>query len=238
MSRTATITHTIANSAAVAVVGADIDPSLVSKLYIGDRILVEVNGTRIRSENPCPLVAETPWTVAENNPPSRGQRPTEENTLVLNHPQMHPLILHYSNLLNLPKKQPAVFQEKDTNLSDGPIYVILQLISHYMPVEEVDDEFKPWDRESVIGILKDNEHRKTIIDIWIRILKPFRRPGWGQKSVCRIALRAFVKPIVIEAFQHEDWDTIRALPIDVLLRLHEALYWLPRFLAQSSYNCD
>ena len=234
MSRTATISHVYATSApAVAVVGADLDPNLVSKLYIGDKILVEANGTRIHSESLCPLVAESPWTVAENNPPSRGQRPTEENTLVLTHPQMHPLTLHYSNLLNLPKKQPAVFQENDPNLSDGAIYVILQLVSHYLPAEEVDDHFEPWDRQGVTTAMKDRDHRQVILMMWVKLLKPFRRPGWGQKSVCRIALRSFLKPHVIEAFQREDWDTIRTLSLNDLLRLHEVLHWLPCFLSQS-----
>lgn len=124
---------------ALAVVGVDLDPSLCARLTNGDKVMVEINGVRVYSRHACPLVAEQPWTVISSTPPRRAQGPTESNMLVLRHAFVnHDLVLHYTNLLVLAKRQPAVFQEKDANLSRGPdgqplpIYVVLQLVSHWI----------------------------------------------------------------------------------------------------------
>jgi hypothetical protein len=238
MNRTSPTTIANATSAPVAVVGADLDANLAAKLDAGDKVLVEINGTRIFSDNPCPLVAEEPWEVVSNNAPRLEQQPNTNHRLILRHPNInHQLVLHYANLLAQPTRQPAVFEERDVKLSHtggvaNPIYVMLQLVSHYIASENIDDNFTPWDESNARFLLSDAEWKLVIFEEWITVLRRFRR-GWSQRSIFRMAMRAFVKPNVVEAFGMGDWDTINKLDMATLLQLHQAMHWLPMFLGQA-----
>lgn len=240
---------TKSNVPAVAVAGADIDPSLAANLSEGDKVMMEVNGMRLSPcELKCPLVAARPWLVLSNNPPrvggGRGERPQSHHTLVLSHPDItdHCVTLHYNQMLTLPRRQPAVFQEYDANLSntDGipnPAYVVLQLFSHFMPAAQVNKTFQPWDEESARLVLEDADLRLAVLSSWSRMFEGFTK-GWGLKSVYRFAMRAFVKPSVVHALRTEDWRRIDAIDLDSLLRIHEAIHWLPYFTQTATLRIE
>ena len=224
---------------AVAVAGPDIDQSLLRSLEVGDKVMAEVNGSRLYSQLTCPLGAEKPWTVERNTVPAEGERPNNNHRLVISHPSIsHFVTLHYQNLLYLPRRQPAVFLEHDIQLSsetDGrvnPVYFILQFVSHYMPFDEVDNVFTPYDRCGARLVLGEDETRMFVLEQWAAMFRGFKKPGWGQKSVYRLAQRAFVKPSIIEAFQQERFELVDSAS---LYRLHEALHWLPYQIQSSPY---
>jgi hypothetical protein len=233
---------TTAATKAVAVTGADIDPSLAAKLTIGDKVLVEINGTRVYSGYKCPLVAEEPWQVRVNDAPQSGERPNESNVLILSHPSIdHDLILHYSNLLHLSPRQPAVFQEQDVTLSSqngqaNVIYVLLQLVSHYVHADLVNSTFEPFDRNQVRGAL--SEVKDVLLDEWSRSLGRFKITGWGQKSMKRFAMRAFVSPSIVSAFMERDLRVLNTLDTRTLLRVAEAFHWLRYYIEQSPMMVD
>lgn len=228
----ATQKNRISSDNAVAVVGADIDPMLAKTLGEGDKVLVEVNGIRLYSHNPCPLVAEKPWIILFNNPPTPYSQPTAAHRLVLKHEDVvQPLELHYQNLLH---GSPAVFRE------DCPkgrsMLVALQLVSHYMNEDDVESTWEPHDPDAMRLVLEDEDMRRLVLEKWQGMLShgSFRKVGWKHKSINRLALRAgqgSIKPcdlVKIIRGQGED------LGYDALCRIHEAIHWLPAFLSQSA----
>lgn len=235
--QTTTLTPTIA--APLAVVGADLDPSLTFKLTEGDKVLVEINGYRIYSDNSCPLVAEQPWIVVSNVPPLINNPPKEQHKLVLRHQQSrHDITLHYKNMLHLPKNQPAVFLEEDPNLSQtngkaNSTFIILQMVAHW--TGEVESEFPAYDKAAARLVLLDNDIRPAIFEQWGAILTDFRTGPlmWRHKSVLRLANRSHVRPIVFEKMIQGDFTAIESLDTVSLFRIHEAFYWLQYFLEQS-----
>jgi hypothetical protein len=236
-----TINSATAQSQAVAVAGADIDPSLLIRLDRGDKVMVEVNGVRLYSSSPCPLVAERPWVVVSNLAPELGEPPKPQHKIVIRHPNVsHTVVLHYNNLLHLERHQPAVFQERDAKLCSDPqsgevypVYIILQLVSHYIPAAEVNGSFEPFDEVSARFVLGDADLRPAILAEWIETFKTFPAAGgWNNKSVYRTAIRSQVKPNVIEAFRNEDWDFINSLPLRTLIRIQSAIHWYPMFKKQ------
>lgn len=244
MSRTTTLPPKAPACHAIAVAGPDLDPSLVAKLTVGDRVLVEVNGTRIFSDSACPLVAEVPWKVVENDPPQLGQRPEPRHKIVLSHSQSLDLLeLHYVNLIHTAPKQPAVFYERRARFNPTeqpqPVYVILQLVSHFIPATDVDFVYEPYDKESASLVLTDETLRAAVIAEWVSAIEHFKhrddndRKAWEHRSVYRLAMRAFVNPSVILAFKEEDWEALGRLSVETLGKIHEAMHWMPHFLEQS-----
>lgn len=243
MSRTTTLppkTHVIQS---LAVAGPDLDPSLVAKLTAGDKIMVEVNGTRMFSESACPLVAEVPWTVEQNTPPILGQRPASHHKIVLSHRWSNQLLeLHYCNLIHAAPKQPAVFYERHVHLSataapTTPIYVILQLVSHFIPATNLNFIYEPHDLESARLVLTDETLRAAVIAEWVELLGNFHyrienRSVWEHRSVYRLSMRSFLTPNILLAFKNEDWEAIATLNVETLIKIHEAIHWLPHFLEQ------
>ncbi len=228
----------------IAVVGAELDPSLVAKLDIGDKVMLEVNGTRIYSELDCPLTSEHPWTVMSNNPPRVGQRPTDQHTIVLSHPCKSQFVLGYGNLLNLPPRQPAVFRESDIEISHdaegkpNTLYVMLQFVSHYVAADEVNRLFEAWDRDAAELVLDDRDLRNITFTEWGEALKSLSKPGWGHRSVFRLALRAFVLPSIIDAIIEGNKAILRTLDLKQLLRIHEAIHWTPVYRASNNFAID
>jgi hypothetical protein len=226
-----------ASARAVAVAGPDIDQSLLRTLEQGDKVTMEVNGVRIYNGNRCPIVSVEPWEVVSNDAPALGQRPTEDHKIVLSHPQIPtPIELHYTNLLLLPRRQPAVFLEHIKRFScnkDGsvnPVYIVLQLISHYIPANQVNDYFEPYDLRSARLLLSNDEVRPVLMEQWAELFATFKKASWKQKSIFRMALRAFVLPAEIDAIVKHQFET---LDMAAIYRIHEALHWLQFYVAQA-----
>lgn len=235
-----TLRHSRITAKPMVVAGADIDPSLCRMLTEGDQVMVEVNGKRIFSDHPCPLVAEHPWIVESNNPPKLNNRTSEENKLVLSHVEgSHKLVLNYGNLINLPRYQPAVFLEKSVNLSEtggkpNSTFIILQMVSHW--TEKVEHEFPSYNLAAARMVMSSVDDRSFLIKEWGEMLLFEFRTGpvqWRHKSVLRLARRAHVRPQIIESLMMEEYKAIESLDLASLLCLHEAIYWLPMFLGQS-----
>lgn len=223
---------------AVAVAGPDIDQSLLRTLDRGDKVMMEVNGVRLYNGNRCPIVSNETWEVVSNDAPALGQRPTKEHKLVITHPNIAGNIeLNYTNLLVLPRQQPAVFLEKIKQLScnpDGtinPVYIVLQLISHYIPANQVNEQFEPYDLRAARLLLANDEVRPVLMEQWSKLLSTFKRASsWKQKSVNRLALRAFVLPNEIDEIVNGEFGK---LDMAAIYRVHEALHWLQYYVAQS-----
>ena len=219
-------------SKSFAVAGADFDPSLTMKLTAGDKVLVEVNGTRVYSTSDCPILSDNYWVVISNSPPlARGQIPTSEHKLVLyNAQEKHTLVLHYKNLLELSPRQPAVFREFDPKLATDEqgnaamTYIFVQMISHWIKEKNVRTEYPPYYRADSRLMFDNEDISKLILEQWQGILSNFTQPGWDQKSVCRLALRAFVTPTDIQMIVAGKGNR---LGISKLSRIHEVLHWLP-----------
>lgn len=225
----------------VAVAGADIDPLLSTNLTRGDNVLVEMNGRRVWSELENPLVAEIPWTIEEINAPIEIENANEDHYILLSHPKVDRMLrLHYMNMLETENdRQPAVFKEKDKEFSsrpDGsanPIYVILQLISHYAVRGETTKNMKPWKEEECAFCLADDDLRYIIFEQWTKVFKTFKRDrGWDHKSFNRFCMRAMLGKQDLRAFANEDWDAIEAIPSDKLLRIWETLHWTAPILSR------
>lgn len=223
--------HPTLKATAVAVAGADIDPSLASRLTIGDMVMAEVNGTRVYSGQKCPLVAENAWTVVQNFPPESGQIPNKSHILVLSHPaHTTNLTLHYANLLQLPQGQPAVFRERQTGLSvrqdggENVVYILLQFVSHYMPQGNVKTVFEFHDKKAARLVME--MFGSDVLEQWSCMLKRFKS-GWGQQSVSRFASRAKISPAIVKAFQDGDESLVSSLSHATLMSIHEAIHWLP-----------
>jgi hypothetical protein len=216
--------------AGVAVAGADLDLSLLRCLRDGeqpDRIMVEVNGLRMGSNHKCPLVAEHPWIVDRNNPPSSGNR--EDNTLVICHPDFsEPFTLHYDNLISLPRKQPAVFEEQDLH-SGGSLYVTVQFVSHYLPEYDIEKVFAPYDADGYERMLQDDVTRSYILEAWQKLFMTFK-PGWRQKGISRLSLRAGVKQDTIHNITAGNFGLVS---LSDTYGIHKALYWLAHYIELS-----
>lgn len=213
----------------VAVAGPDMDISVVANLTEGDRVLAEMNGTRVYSENNCPLLAGIPWTVVSNNPPPVRRNPTAEHTLVISHPQMADITLSYTNLLILGgSRQPAVFCE--SNISAGPVYVVLQFVSHYLRPDYATKEFESYDHEQARLIWDNPKYREVALKA-LRLTLGGLSKGWGCKGINRMAIRSHVPVLTLRNF-------LRSGDLDQKSfdALHATIHWLPYFMEQSGYT--
>lgn len=203
------------------VVGADLDKTLLSSLAKGDQVLCEMNGARVFSNFSNPLVADEPWIVVSN----------DDRKLVLRHKSKDRLLsLPYSKLLKLRAREPAVFLLTDKSLADGRVYVIVQFVSHRIPVKQIHKQFPMvFDAAAVL-----KEDRKGVIDAIVDKLGEFSYPGWNYMGVCRFALRSSVRVPIIDAFRERDWKVISEQKDDVLLRIMNEMNWMPYLLSQSA----
>ena len=205
------------------VVGADLDKTLLTRLVKGDRVLCEMNGARVYSSYTNPIVSDETWEVVSN----------DERKLVLRHrSKERPLILPYSKLLNLKDRDPAVFMLTDKKLADGDgrVYVIVQFVSHKIPIDQIHQQFPMvFDAAAVL-----KEDRKGVLNAIVNKLGEFSYPGWNYMGVCRFALRASIRVPVIDAFRERDWNVISNESDEDILRIMTEMNWMPYLLSQSS----
>jgi len=211
--------------------GMDLGLGLIKQLSIGDRVLVEINGVSFLNETDIPICSKHPWHVDINNPPELNETVNEGHILVLSHIAHDKLTLHYKNILNFKNRQPAVFVERSNCLSPNNIYVILQQVSHHAKLDLVRKEFN-YEESIFETILKDNDLKQLILSSWAKMFKKFSRYGCRHMSVCRMSMRAYVSPLLIESFQDDDSAVIASTDTKTLLRLHNAIHWLPYLLNQ------
>lgn len=224
----------------LAVVGADLDIPLCLMLTEGDKVMVEINGARLPAMQDCPLVGRV-WTVVSNNPQQTRLRPTLENKLVLTNtafPYYKDITLHYVNLLRLSRGQPAVFEERDTNLSmdrNGhalSAYILLQMVSHYVPSKQVSTHFPQPD--NFLELIQDERLKRCILESWIATIRnDLKSTSWGHRGYFRFALHAGISPGTVRAFQAGDSAVINGLDDQTLVKMFRAFHWMPKFLEQS-----
>lgn len=216
----------------LAVVGPDLDADLLEKLTPGDKLLMEVNGTRYWSGAACPLVAEFPWEVVENVHSSG----TNDGQLVLKHPRVRkPFILNYSKLLKV-NKGPAVFCEQ--SLPDmtikGPFFVILQMVAFGLTENKVSEMFpNRLSMDAFKALLVDLPVKKSLLLEWQKTLKTFSSDGWSYNSIKRFAIRSRVDIDQVRTMCFGSLEEMMALPDDVLCKMRVESHWLPHFLRQS-----
>lgn len=214
---------TVNKVSSVAVMGPDIDSSLVRSLTEGDKILVEMNGIRVQSTHPCPLVAEEPWLVVSNTPVA----------LTLTHSQViEPLVLPYTAMLELAPTQPAVFKIEDIGIADGPIYVLLQFIAFRHDSNKVDKVFPlAWDSAFFMEFMAHPSVRQESVERIVDTLATFKPTNWTYMGVLRFALRSQVRVKVINAFRTRDWDIISQQSDETLAKIAQELSWVPHCVA-------
>ena len=231
MLKTVHDTLSISPNESLYVIGQDIDGGVIRTLspsvgrYPGDRVLVEINGKRIVSDHPCPLVAEFPWEVEESN--DRG--------LVLTHPILpRRLTLPWKDMVAAPLSEPAVFYIFDNFFSSCHFYVILQFVAYGTTSVGVAENLQPeWEMDNWDQMLLEASVRKATVDKLVRDLRGLRHSGLGWRSVWRFALRSGVSKSIIIAFRVANYKVINGLSIDILLRILDVLRWMGHYRQQS-----
>lgn len=201
------------------VVGQDLDHDFMQSqpaLGDGDKVLVEMNGTRIFSNSGCPLVVEDAWEVIRS----------DSDGIVLSHPKLAEGLMLPIDALVSHSGEPAVWQIEDKRFAQGPIYCLLQFVAYHVAQEDVKG-FKPaYDIESFDEILLNKPARDHIQMALIKRLQKLQHPGWGYNSLCRFSLRSNVRAKVINAFRKSDWEVIEKQDDDVLKKIIGELGWV------------
>ncbi len=190
----------------VNIAGPDIERSLLGSLHAGDKILIEMNGRRLYSDNP--IAAAFPWTIAE----------VTEDSLIVEHPRGDRITLLMADLVEGDSESPAVFLLKTNNPQCPVVYVILQMISHKSDTEGMRrSKYKWWfEEEGYIEMFDDPIMKRGIMEKWGELFRTFSERGWGDKSFKRFALRANIRT-------------------DTLLSIAREIEWLPTRLALSGH---
>jgi hypothetical protein len=210
-----------------AVVGADLDISLVKTLVEGDNVLLEMNGMRMFAPQgiDCPLLSEQPWSVVSN----------DGRLLKLSHPRIKDeLTLPYECLIRS-NLSPAVFRIMNPAYgTDGPIFVILQFIGHYLAPEEAATTFQNHFNESrAREEFEDDNVRMGMLELWSKTLQSFRQVGFGHKSLKRLALRADISEQVLRTIRDGEAQDMLNIDIESIIKLHRAFCWTHHFLNQN-----
>lgn len=204
---------------AMAVMGSDLDLSLVRGLEKGDRVLLEMNGVRVpNSEHP--LCAETPWRVLSN----------DKNVLRVKNPELRLVVdLPYENIHT---HSPAVFRIYNSafGLTD-PIYVLLQFVSYYASPNEIERKFTTsFNRENCLEGLDDDRVRNALIGKFQTYFSTFNAPHFARKSIKRFALRSHVQESDLVALRDGDWMKIADITDEALCNICEEAAWFPYLL--------
>jgi hypothetical protein len=203
----------------MAVMGSDLDLSLVRGLEKGDKVLLEMNGVRVpNSEHP--FAAEEPWRVLSN----------DSNVLRLKHRTMRPVLdLPYENLH---ANNPATFRIYNSAFGlTSPIYCILQFVSYYAPVEEVEAKFQStFNRQTCLESLEDDRVRNGLIEKLQTYFAKFTAPPFAHKSIKRFALRCHVQERDLVALRDSDWMKIADITDEALCNILQEVSLFPHLL--------
>ena len=210
----------------VAIIGADLDLSLLHSLSEGDQVLLEMNGARVSSSKEiakiCPLAAEIPWEVIYNS----------ETGISLKHPSIEEeLQLSYFDTI---QDSPAVFKIINPAYgTSGPIFVIIQFVGHYVSSDSLSFDFpSSYNEQRCKSAFRDEVVRQALLERWEKLLDTFSLNGFGYKSIKRLALRARVSESVLKMIRNGEWENITERQ---MLSIHEAICWLPHFLRNSTF---
>lgn len=220
----------------LSVIGADLDMDLCRALVEGDKVLMEINGTRTFSTQRNPLIADFPWEVVSN----RWHRKDKivNGQLTLKHPS-HPsnVVLDYSHAIKTARKQPCVFVEEDASIVPGQLFVILQMVGFRISEDQVDVVFPPLKPSELTGFrdaLKDNFIKMELFKDWYRIFQKMPE-GWQYNNDRRFAIRAKVKVGVVTALRQGDFQALLKVSDNDVISMFRECYWLPMLLRQSDF---
>lgn len=221
------------------VIGADIDVDLCKSLVPGDQVLMEVNGGRYYTEQKHPFVAEEPWLVVENDW-------LDDNgllgQLVLRHSKVPwPMLLNYQTA-HIQTGQPIVFKairEKNHHLSEGPLFIVLQLVAYKQTESKISEEFPYLEKEEILAFqeaMEDPVVRRELLTDWSeRLCHSVSKIGWKYNSWKRISIRACIPLYIMNAFLTKDLQLCKNIDNDNLLKLRIECHWLKMLLKQTGY---
>lgn len=233
------------------VIGPDLDLDLCKTLVPGDHVLAEVNGGRYFARKTCadraqtcPLVAEKPWIVKENQ--WNGDGHDTKGHLVLKHDFVErPLILDYTTAIKqAAKNQPTVFRstnnvQRHEYLPQGHLYVILQMVGHKLPEDRVTIDFPVLTQATMaefLEALKDRRLKRNLMQDWAsQIKRGISEAGWRHNSARRIALRAGLNLAHVKAFINEDYAAMNKLSDNEMINFRIECHWLPMLLREGGY---
>jgi hypothetical protein len=201
--------------------GPDIDEALLRRLYVGDHLLLEINGLRADpSGKDHPLAAVSPWTVEENN----------EERMIARHPSFSRAItLDYNKLI---ARSPAVFKIpfKSEPGGEARMFVIPQLVSHRQAEKPAD----PADTKTLAEALNDPKLKISLFKAWQKIVASLDPDGFGHGSIKRLCLRTATPPGPMEALKNGDWQTVAGWDQERLIALGSEIERLPTLKLQSA----
>lgn len=200
----------------LSVAGPDLDRDLVGSLIVGDKVLVEMNGQRLFTNNP---IAAEAWEVVE----------ASDYSLTIEHPNGFRQVLPIDTILAGAIDGSSVFLLQSDNPLCPYIYVILQLIAYKTDIEGLRNSNYVWwfKKDNYTELFADPIIKRGIMEAWGDKFRTFQEKGWGDTSFKRFALRANIKTDVIRSFINEAWEEIDALSLESLLGIAREFEWLP-----------